>query len=425
MAELLEIDMNDDGPTTTVKPQVVVIHDKRIQVDVVDLSSVYGEGQRGMTAKRNFAAGEPIQSEVATVYVTHALPAEEDAAVRNFFLGRPGPGGKMFDVCPPELLKLKGSLIIALTGLLIEKHEKLALIMTTEGPWCLLGRLHTGKYATPYEAFPVAAAVYKFSERWTLQEFGRLYAIVQINAILAYSPLSSRVYGAGLFNGSVFFNHSCIPNAIASVRPGKLVIQALQPIEAGEEVTISYKELPVDVLTTNLVRTLHYDMGLDSTLGCRCQLCMAAEETESTLIVQEGGDPNNDDRVVQMDLSLMWTQGTNQRLSMDEKLLSFVTMMIRDPGQAKFFLLLLFVTDQRASMESRARTRCANSTRTTLTTRTTSRLGAITAPIWRTCSESSIARAERSISQPNRPRITFSGLASTPRRSATRRSHCP
>ena len=73
-------------------------------------------------------------------------------------------------------------------------------------------------------------------------------------------------------------------------------------------------------------------MGLDSALGCRCQLCLAAQDAEGSAILQEGGDPENDPRVVQMDLSTMWAKGSSDRLSLDEKLLSFVTMMIRDPG---------------------------------------------------------------------------------------------
>jgi hypothetical protein len=225
---LLDVGDDDGDDDNDVVPEkeedVVVISDKRVPVEVVDLSRLYGEGQRGVTAKKNFDLGEPVQIEVAAVYVAHALDDETtaDASVVNFFLGQKD---RKYNVCPKELCKLKGALLIALTGLLISKKESLARMMIEDGPWSMHGRLNTAKYATPQDAFPMAAKLYNFPETWTLQEFGKLYGVVQINAILAYSPLSMRAYGAGIFPAASFFNHSCAPNAIMVVRPEKIVIQ--------------------------------------------------------------------------------------------------------------------------------------------------------------------------------------------------------
>lgn len=42
-------------------------------------------------------------------------------------------------------------------------------------------------------------------------------------------------------------NHSCMPNAFASIEGGKLIVRSLGPIRAEEEITISYAEQIVDV----------------------------------------------------------------------------------------------------------------------------------------------------------------------------------
>lgn len=214
-------DIDDDGTQKTAKPtvggddDVVVLGSKRILIDVVLMESIYGAGHRGATAKQDFQIRDVIQVEDAAAYVTF------DTKGANYFTrGR--------DVIPDCLREVKGGLLIALTGILIRDCEELALFTIAEGSWSLHGHLDTVKYATPYEAFPIVQDMYvdkEKAERWNLQTFGRLYAVVQRNATLSYIPLTTNVYGAGFFPGSVFFNHSCVPNAILVTMPGKCVVQ--------------------------------------------------------------------------------------------------------------------------------------------------------------------------------------------------------
>jgi hypothetical protein len=51
---------------------------KDLAFDIADLSKTYGPGQRGATAARSFAAGDLIQSEVATVYVAAPMPRDDE-----------------------------------------------------------------------------------------------------------------------------------------------------------------------------------------------------------------------------------------------------------------------------------------------------------------------------------------------------------
>jgi hypothetical protein len=85
----------------------------------------------------------------------------------------------------------------------------------------------------------------------------------------------------------------------------------------------------VDILSSNLVRTLHFEAGLDSELGCRCELCRAAEEAEEAMVTEEVSD-----RVVDLNLAEMWAPGTRDRLALDQKLTSFVTTMLRSAGSS-------------------------------------------------------------------------------------------
>ena len=219
------------------------------------------------------------------------------------------------DTVPEQMMPLKGSLLIALTGLLICNCETLALTIISDGPWALHGRVHPTKYASPEEAFPALQDVYlstfaddaEKSARWNLATFARLYGAVQMNATLLYIPLSTSAYGAGFFPGTVFFNHACNPNAIIVTTPGKCVIQAISPIEVGDEVTVAYKELPLDFLNDNLVRLLHFDAGIEDARGCCCEICRASRAADEETAASEGVVlPPAEFDPVELDLSKMW-----------------------------------------------------------------------------------------------------------------------
>lgn len=337
----------DDEGTKKDNDDVVGTED-RMLVDIVDKSSLYGRGHRGMVAKQPFGPGDLIQQEVAAAYVSHALNPETSSRDMDiFFLG----GDKRpYDICPPELTNVRGGLYIALTGILIWDREPLCLRVIEEGPWALFGRIHTGRFLDPYEAYkhikqlyldPLAEEQPEKAARWTQREVGRLYSVVQLNALAGHIPVSAHVYGAGFFPCAAFFNHSCNPNAIATMLPNKLVIQALTSIDQWEEITIAYQELPVDLLNTSLVRAHHHASGVitmaafgeDADQGCRCNMCTMVNEAEGKIIAEAGGDPTKDERIVELDMERMWLYETQQRLAMDEQFKSFVISMFYHPGE--------------------------------------------------------------------------------------------
>ena len=108
--------------------------------------------------------------------------------------------------------------------------------------WSLHGQ-PSERFPRPEQVYEVAKRVYfpDKGEAWDLDRFARLYGIVQCNATAGITPFSEFYYGVGFFPGLVFINHSCKPNAIAVMEPGKLVISALEHIDEGDEITVAYR----------------------------------------------------------------------------------------------------------------------------------------------------------------------------------------
>jgi len=65
--------------------------------------------------------------------------------------------------------------------------------------------------------------------------------------------------GASRRNLGRYLNHSCVPNAEAVLRAGKIVFVALHAIAAGEEITLDYGEE-------------YFELYIKP-LGCRCAAC--------------------------------------------------------------------------------------------------------------------------------------------------------
>jgi len=75
------------------------------------------------------------------------------------------------------------------------------------------------------------------------------------------------VIGSSLHPSASFVNHSCLPNAFSHIVDHKLTLHALYPVEAGEELNISYiePELPIKERRARLKETYGFD--------CVCKRC--------------------------------------------------------------------------------------------------------------------------------------------------------
>lgn len=75
------------------------------------------------------------------------------------------------------------------------------------------------------------------------------------------------VVGSSLHPSASFVNHSCLPNAFSQIVGDELKLYTLYPVEAGEELNISYiePELPLKERRTNLKETYGFD--------CICRRC--------------------------------------------------------------------------------------------------------------------------------------------------------
>ena len=114
------------------------------------------------------------------------------------------------------------------------------------------------------------------------------------------------------------------------VQPNKVVMQALTTIQAGEEITVAYQELPLEMLSPNLVRVLHMRSGaIANQLGCRCEICRLHLQDEAEGLADQGKD-SEAGRDVVVNMSSMWLEATAQRIKLDERLRTYVMAMIND-----------------------------------------------------------------------------------------------
>lgn len=104
-------------------------------------------------------------------------------------------------------------------------------------------------------------------------------------------------------------------------------LYAMAKIEAGEEITVSYQELPLEMMTPDLVRVLHMRSGaIVNARGCRCEICRIHLEDEAEALREAGLDPEAG-REVTLNLESMFMTDTAQRLKLDERLLTYVMVM--------------------------------------------------------------------------------------------------
>lgn len=267
--------------------------------------------------------------------------------------------GGTFPRVPAAFLKLHGALYVYMTCLLIKNHEEksrmfLGLMPGVEG---LFGRINDGICATPLQAFPIFQEFFhshfndsEKREFWTLRNFGLLLGIVQVNAVVGRMPLRNGCFGIGLFPGACFINHSCAPNAVRIMVPGRLYIQALRPIKEGDEITVAYQEFPQDLLDNRMCMFLQ-DQSLH--FRCKCEVCTmigqasaAAEAQNKATIKEMLKESKKDEESIQepeeeeekytgdtVDLSKdpfteLWEDDVRVKMEADKRLRSMVTQFI-------------------------------------------------------------------------------------------------
>lgn len=277
---------SSNAPETEEESPVLVegmAREYKLPYDIRVLDSVYGPGQRGLVASVQISAGTLIHQEDAAVYLVS--PSQQDSG--SFF------AAESFARVPEELQKMPDGDKLELTCILIETNPRIARllshpIMGLHGRISFNGRdkkavldeLHAyfvkrcPDCVFP-EPIPVELAAADETDKWTRDQFLRLFAIVCLNAVRPVAPMSAASYGTALFRATSLVNHSCTPNAVIMYQPGKANLIALSDIAPGEEITVSYVECPRDLLSENLITLLHYDAGVVSVESgsCRCAMC--------------------------------------------------------------------------------------------------------------------------------------------------------
>lgn len=306
-----------------------------------EVSQKYGENQRGLLSTRDLAMGNVILMEDACVYVSDVVFDDPESKIPDPFFMEPWhqqQQQRSTDVIPEDLLRVRGGWYIALACLLIRDHEDVAELNVGDPALAMFGRHNPNKCVDPAEAYKLAVTHYMHTwdnnkrDLWDGKRFEQLYCVMQTNATLFYMPLTQQVYAAGYFPTAAFLNHSCSPNAIAFSMPGKQWVQAVAPIKKGEEITISYKEISVDVLSRNMVMHVHADIGLVQ--GCHCELCSQIAQQRDGLDAmkkKKKQEDDDDDEEIDMDVTRMWNPDTNNLILGDKQFASYVMNILKNP----------------------------------------------------------------------------------------------
>jgi SET and MYND domain-containing protein len=89
------------------------------------------------------------------------------------------------------------------------------------------------------------------------------------------STSSTVQVGCALSSTLSALNHSCEPNATATVQRGWLVVASLKPIQPGEELTICYVDATSPVAKRQEVLREHYNFD------CACSRCVRELQKET------------------------------------------------------------------------------------------------------------------------------------------------
>lgn len=325
----------------------------RVPYDILQMTDQYGPNHRGAVAGVLIEMGSLIHMEKALVYIV--LPRYDDKDKVTFY------AADHFHRLPLPLEALPDGEAVALACLLITTNPQKARLLADPSKG-LHGRVMlNGQGTRPIDtAFDYFASTYPHlavledkdpssekdeadkpdTEKWTKAQFTRLFAVMSLNAIRGYVPMSSIGFGVGIYPATALINHSCTPNAVAVHLPGKIALHALTDIKPGEEITIAYAECPRDYLAEDLVNILHYQMGVVSTErgSCRCAACMqlkAASALGSASGIMASGTPAIETQVqeeeVRVNLEHFLTERTRERLACDPELRSMFLIMFRDP----------------------------------------------------------------------------------------------
>merc|ERR1719311_1294862 len=89
----------------------------------------------------------------------------------------------------------------------------------------------------------------------------RLLAALSVNTIAITDEVSQREVGLAFYQRAARLNHDGDPNAVATFRGRTLVLRALRPIAAGEEIRITYLDLAISAVEQRrvLLEQYHFD----------------------------------------------------------------------------------------------------------------------------------------------------------------------
>lgn len=322
----------------------------RVPYDILKMSAQYGENHRGAVAGVFIEMGTLIHMEKALEYIV--LPRYDDEDKTAFY------AAEHYARLPLPLQALPEGEAVALACLLIVNNPQKARLLADPCKG-LHGRIMlNGQGTRPIDTafdyfartYPHLAAIEKDDadqakdgtddtvaqqDKWTKAEFTRLFAVMCLNAVRGYVPMSSIAFGTGIYPATALINHSCTPNAVAIYLPGKVAVHALTDIKPGDEITLAYAECPRDYLAEDLVNMIHYQVGVVSSErgSCRCAACtkIKAAATLASTGGVKSGEQEQEEEEVRVDLEHFVSERTRQRLACDQELRAMFLIMFRDP----------------------------------------------------------------------------------------------
>ena len=136
-----------------------------------------------------------------------------------------------------------------------------------------------------------------------LQLLGRL----KCNSFATSIDDISLVYGLGIYLAASCFNHACAPNCEQRADGCCMKVTALRDVAAGEELTITYIELP------QLAVDRQEDLSSGYYFQCQCALCVTADDDAAMTRLKDGTTQMSPDEVAVARRFIRETKAMNRR----------------------------------------------------------------------------------------------------------------
>ncbi|XP_078080222.1 histone-lysine N-methyltransferase Smyd1-like isoform X2 [Mustelus asterias] len=130
------------------------------------------------------------------------------------------------------------------------------------------------------------------NQHFDSQSLSHIFGVINCNGFTISDQRGLQAVGVGIFPNLCLINHDCWPNCTVILNNGKIELRTIQPIKAGEELTVSY----VDFL--NLSADRRNQLKKHYYFDCTCEHCTKGIKDDLMQAVKEEDGKKPSDETV-------------------------------------------------------------------------------------------------------------------------------